>query len=432
MTINLMENVKKMMGWCPNASLTKQKTSFVGYGMESINAGLPVKKWKLDLLIIGHLCALLFASLFILPMSVYQAFDLYNSPYLALNHGQFSADITSSVASALFSIATVMLIYNIAVYKKLYSKFCYFNIILLSGLFVAIILLLSFYGDYRLEWSIDWALALALVPSIPSFLSLRFNKRYGQKLVTEGSGLVELIKHSIGWCPNANPAEHKYIKFDDFARFSQEPAGKPTVEKFQSKNVMFSANTFLFTFCFVIVLNVILSLARNLDYAILIPFLVGIYSLLYIITVKTFKAYISIDENGVDLKYFEMRDVLLNYRDIKSITISKVVNPPKGLIAIGLLLLASIIVALIISSVMSEDWKLTISVVSLLPWLLLVKRKQDREYHNLDTRLYIQYEDKNRRKGWYELTNTSYYQIITDETTASEIQASIEYYRGAN
>jgi hypothetical protein len=134
----------------------------------------------------------------------------------------------------------------------------------------------------------------------------------------------------------------------------------------------------------------------------------------------------------VDLKYFEMRDVLLNYRDIKSITISKVVNPPKGLIAIGLLLLAAIIVALIISSVMSGDWKLTISVVSLLPWLLLVKRKQDREYHNLDTRLYIQYEDKNRRKGWYELTNTSYYQIITDETTASEIQASIEYYRGAN
>ena len=99
MTINLMENVKKMMGWCPDKSIAERKTKFVEYKIKSINAGLPVKKWKLDLLIIGHICALLFASLFILPMSVYQAFDLYNSPYLTLNHGQFSADITSSFES---------------------------------------------------------------------------------------------------------------------------------------------------------------------------------------------------------------------------------------------------------------------------------------------------------------------------------------------
>lgn len=214
MTINIDYILRKTIGWCPNASMTEPKTGHVEYEIESINGSLPVKKWKLDLLIIGHICALLFASLFILPMSVYHAFDLYYSPYLALNHGQFSADITSSVASALFSIATVMLIYNIAVYKKLYSKFCYFNIILLSGLFVAIILLLSFYGDYRLEWSIDWAFALALVPSIPSFLSIRFNKRYGQKLVTEGSGMVELIMHSIGWCPNVSVASRKTVQLE--------------------------------------------------------------------------------------------------------------------------------------------------------------------------------------------------------------------------
>lgn len=243
---------------------------------------------------------------------------------------------------------------------------------------------------------------------------------------------AENIRKIMGWCPDANPVIHKNIRFVDFAHLPQEPPGKPDVEKFHSKNVMFSANQFLFNICFVISLNLILFWARKLDYAILIPILVGIYSLLYLIATKTFKAQISIDENGVHLRYFELRNVLLNYRDIKSITINKVVSPPIGLIAIGLLILAAMLVALIISSVMSGDWKLTIPVALLLPWYLLLKHKQDREYHDLNTQLYIQHEDKNRRKRWYELANTSYYSIITDETTASEIQASIEHYRGAN
>ena len=231
MTGTFVENIRKMMGWCPDESIAERKRRLVEYEIEPINAGLSVKKWKLDLLIIGHICALLFASLFILPMSVYQAFDLYNSPYLALNHGQFSADITSSVASALFSIATVMLIYNITVFKKLYSKLCYFNIILLSGLFVAIIYLLSFYGDYRLEWSIDWAFVLALFPSIPSILSIRFNKRYGeQKLVPEGSGLVELIKHTMGWCPNASVASRKTVKLESIDNENFIGIRPPTAE----------------------------------------------------------------------------------------------------------------------------------------------------------------------------------------------------------
>ena len=203
---------------------------------------------------------------------------------------------------------------------------------------------------------------------------------------------VENIRKMMGWCPNATTVIHKYIRFVDFTHLSQEPPGKPDVEKFQSKNVMFSANTILFTISFVVFLNLILFLARNLDYAILIPILVGTYSLLYIFAVKTFKANISIDENGVHLRYFELRDVLLNYRDIKSITINKVVNPPIGLIAIGLLLLAAMLVALITSSVTSGEWKLTLSVASLLPWYLLLKHKQDKEYHNLNTQLYIQHE----------------------------------------
>jgi len=242
------------------------------------------------------------------------------------------------------------------------------------------------------------------------------------------TAFIENIRKMMGWCPNAIPVKHKYVQAVDFSNFSPEPPGRPNVEKFQSKNVMFSANTTLFTLCFVISLNLILALARSLDYAILIPILAGIYSLLYRIAAKTFKAHISIDEKGVHLRYFELRDVLLNYRDIKSITINKVVvYPPITIIAIALLIL----VATLAYSVMGE-WKLIISIAPILPWYLLAKHKQDREYHDLNTQLYIQHEDKNRRKRWYELTSTSYYSIITDEMTASGIQAAIEHYRGAN
>ncbi|CAG0992793.1 MAG: hypothetical protein MPEBLZ_02945 [Candidatus Methanoperedens nitroreducens] len=243
---------------------------------------------------------------------------------------------------------------------------------------------------------------------------------------------IEAIKRTMGWCPNVNPVIHENIRNVDFAHLPQEPLGKPRVEKFQSKNVMFSANNILFTICLVISLNLILAVARNLDYAILIPVLVGILSLLYLIVAITFKAHILIDENGVHLRNFELRDVLLNYRNVKSITIRKGVKLPIGLIVIGLLLLAAMLVMLLTYSLKSGDWKLTLSIACLLPWLLLVKHKQDKEYHNLNTQLYIQHEDKNRHKRWYELANTSYYSIITDETTASEIQASIEHYRGAN
>jgi|GEM_PF-6589948 len=232
----------------------------------------------------------------------------------------------------------------------------------------------------------------------------------------------------LGWCPNATPVKHKYIQFADSANFSLEPTGRPNVEKFQSKNVIFSANTSLFTLCLVISLNLILALARNLDYAILIPILVGIYSLLYFIAAKTFKAHISIDENGVHLRSFELRDVVLNYRDIKSIKMNQVVNPSIILIAMAVLILVALFVTLLIAG----KWKLIVSVAPLLPWYLIAKHKQDKEYHNLNTRLYIRHEDKNRRNRWYELTSSSYYSIITDETTASGIQASIEHYKGDN
>lgn len=213
--MNAFRKLGAWLGWCPNVSIAERKTKYVGYEPASGNAELSIKKWKFDLLILGHVSALLFASLFILPMGVYHAIGLYGSSYL-LNYGNFLADITLSIASALFSTATVILVYNIAVYKKLYSKLCYFNVFLLSGLFAVIILQLSFLNDnYRLEWSIYWAFVLAVLPSIPSIISINLDKRYGsQKIVTEGIALAEIIKRALGWCPNAailNKKEEIYM-----------------------------------------------------------------------------------------------------------------------------------------------------------------------------------------------------------------------------
>lgn len=237
--------------------------------------------------------------------------------------------------------------------------------------------------------------------------------------------VAENIRKVMGWCPNATQVMQKSIQSVNFVNSSQNPSGSSSVGNVQSKNIMFSANTTLFTLCFVICLNLVLFLAQKIDYAILIPILVVMYSLFYFIVAKTFQASISINENGVHLKSFEFRNITLDYRNIKSVNPDKLIKPSIALIAIVIMVLG----ALVIFSVVSGEWELIITISPLLPGYVFLKHKQDREYHDLDTQLYIQAENKSRYTRWFELT--PYYSIITDEMTASEIQAAIEHYRGA-
>ncbi|NOR59334.1 MAG: hypothetical protein GQ469_01700 [Methanosarcinales archaeon] len=232
--------------------------------------------------------------------------------------------------------------------------------------------------------------------------------------------LIENIRKMMGWCPGVTPAKYNTIQHVDFVNPSQIPSGGLNVEKFESKNVMFFANTSVFTFCIFGSLNLVLMLGRNLDYAVLIPILMLMYPLFYFLEVKMFQASISIDENGVHLESFELRDVLLNYNDIESVKTFKLNKPSIALIAMALI----IVVALLAYLVMTGEWKLIISTAPLLPWYLLIKQKYDREKHNLDVQLYIE----SRKKKWYELS--PYYSVITDQVTASKIQAAIEHYRG--
>ena len=234
-------------------------------------------------------------------------------------------------------------------------------------------------------------------------------------------GVVDSVKRMMGWCPNVTPLRHRSMQPVDFEYTSQTPSGRSNVENVQSNNVMFSANTTLFTLCFIIFLNMVLFLSRKIDYAILIPILVAMYSLFYFIVAKTFQASVSINENGVHLKSYEFKDITLDYKNIKSVMPNKLIKPSNALIAVAIIIL----VALLAYSVVLEEWQLIITIAPLLPGYLLLKNKQDKEYHDLDTQLYIEYENKK----WYELT--PYYSIVTDEMTASRIQAAIEHYREA-
>jgi len=233
--------------------------------------------------------------------------------------------------------------------------------------------------------------------------------------------VVETVRKMMGWCPSVTPTTYKPIKHVDFANPLLKAPGRFNVENIQSKNILFPANTYLLILWCAISFNLGFTLARNQDYAILIPFLVVMYFLLYFIMVKTLQANISINENGMHLKSSGLRDITLHYNDIKSTKTNKPTKPSNVIMAAMLIIL----VALLAYFVISGEWQLIIPIIALVPGYLIMKQKQDREYHDLDTQLYIEYENKK----WYELI--PYYSIVTDRITASEIQAAIEHYGGA-
>jgi hypothetical protein len=236
---------------------------------------------------------------------------------------------------------------------------------------------------------------------------------------------LEGIKRMMGWCPNVTPARYRSMQPVDFEYTSQTPSGRSNVENVQSNNVMFSANTTLFNLCFVFCLNMVLFLAQKIDYTILIPIFVAMYSLFYFIVTKIFHANVSIDENGVHLKSFEFKDITLDYKDIRSVTPNKLIKPSVVLIAMMMLILA----VLLVYSFVYGEWKVIITLSPLLLGYLFFTYKIKRKYHDLDTQLYIQAENKNRYVRWYEIT--SYHSIVTDEMTASRIQVAIKHYMEA-
>ena len=240
---------------------------------------------------------------------------------------------------------------------------------------------------------------------------------------------VDYVRKIMGWCPNITQSRYKSSHHVDFVNTSQTPSGRSNVEIVQSKNIIFPANSSLSLLSFVIGFNLILQLSIYLDYAILIPIIVATYSFFYLILVKTFRASVSIDENGVHLKSFMFKNITLDHNDIRSVTPKKPIKPIKCSTKIIVLLaipLTFIVALFTYFMVAYGEWQLIMTVASLLPGFLLLKYRHDRRYHDMDAQLTIRSENKNRYTQWYELT--SYYSVITDEMTASRIHAAIGHY----
>ena len=241
---------------------------------------------------------------------------------------------------------------------------------------------------------------------------------------------AKTVRKMMGWCPNVTQARYRSMQPVDFINPSQTPSGRSNVENVQSKNVMFPAYNFLLSICFSFGISLILQLSIHLDYAVLIPIIVAIYSFLYLFVIKTFQASVSIDENGVHLKSFMFKNITLDYNDIRSVTPKKPMKPIKFSTKIKILLaipLTFVIALFTYSMVAYGEWQWILAVIPLLPGSLFLKYRYDRRYHDMDVQLSIQSENKNRYIRWYELT--SYYSVITDVMTASRIQAAIEHYR---
>jgi len=160
---------------------------------------------------------------------------------------------------------------------------------------------------------------------------------------------LETIRKMMGWCPNVTQSRYRSIKHADFFNPSLKAPDRLNVENMQSKNILFPANTYLFLLWIVISFNLVSTLVRNQDYAILIPFLVVMNFLLYLIILKTLQANILINENGIHLKSTGLRDITLHYRDIKSIKTGKPTKPSNVVMAVMLTIFAAFLIYFVIS-----------------------------------------------------------------------------------
>ncbi|TQD24906.1 DUF1673 family protein [Methanolobus vulcani] len=239
--------------------------------------------------------------------------------------------------------------------------------------------------------------------------------------------VAETIRKVMGWCPNATVSKSKLSQQIDFVNTNMNSLRIPNGDFVRSKNVLFPANTSLFIILSVTILNVVLFLSRGMDYTVLIPITIGASLLFYFFVIRSIQSNIIIDDHGVHLESFELRNITIKYRDIRSVTPNKPIKfaaSMTSLLAIPLLILVSLSAY---SVYMRGGWQMSMLVFLIVPGYLLLKYKGDAKYRDVDTQLSIQCENKSRYSKWYEATSN--YTIATDKLTASEVQDCIEHYR---
>jgi hypothetical protein len=190
------------------------------------------------------------------------------------------------------------------------------------------------------------------------------------------------------------------------------------LQEFRTSNVVFSANTNLILLLFYIGISLLLRYPEDIYF-----FLIGLLLLnvcYYLLVLKTFEATVLVDKSGVHLQAFRLKKFEISYEEIVSVTLYRLEKRSKKmslLLIIGGIAFCGLVVYM---AVVEGEWKPLLLLISVLPLLLSVERKQKTQFWDLNTQLYI----KTKHKKWYEWT--SYYSLITDEASASEIKSSIE------
>lgn len=229
---------------------------------------------------------------------------------------------------------------------------------------------------------------------------------------------VETVRKLMGWCPACKKTTQQTKRFCDFANTATIPGKTINISEFRTTNVIFPANTTLFIFLFVIFFNLLMTHTENIYL-----FLVGLFLLnipCYLLILKTFEAAVLVDRSGVRLQAFRLKKFNIPYEEIESIKSYRLEKRSKEtslLLIIGGIALCGFVFYM---AVVKGEWKTLLLLISLFPLILFTMRKQKTQFKNLNTQLYI----KTRHKKWYELD--SYYSLITDENSASEIKSSIE------
>lgn len=231
--------------------------------------------------------------------------------------------------------------------------------------------------------------------------------------------LMGKIRQVMGWCPSENSWTYKPEHAVEFAYPPINPINRGTKsQSIQSGNVIFPADTSMFSFILILGFPLVSLLSRYLDFRALLTISITIYVLCYFIIVKSYQSSICIDEKGIRYNSFWLRNFTLNFGDIRSIKSvtwvrNKYLNNPWILLALVILIMAI--------SVLFKEWIMFIWAVPSLPVILLLDREYKRRYHDLDTQLYI---ESTKNKWWY--VYSPYYPIITDKNNADRIRASIE------
>ena len=230
----------------------------------------------------------------------------------------------------------------------------------------------------------------------------------------------EQIKKLMGWCPLCKKMAPQTKQSSDFAFIAPISGKTGRLPEFRTSNVVFRANTTLFFFLFLVGSNMLLRYPMDISLFLVGLLLFNIFC--YLIVLKTFDAAVLVDKFGVHLQAFRLKKYEISYEEIESLTSYRLKKRSKDMSLLLIIGGFTVCGFVVYTAVVNGEWNVPLLLVSLLPLILLVGRKQKTQFGDLNTQLYI----RTKHKKWYELT--SYYSLITDEASAAEIKSSIEKY----